>query len=304
MDNFDKVTQPDQMTSSIAESIFEAAQILQQAGISEPRREAGTLLERVIDRDRTFIIGHAEQQITSEQSRTFREFVTRRAKGEPLQYITGRQAFFGLDFEVTKDVLIPRPETELLVEAALKLIGDTQPEICDVGTGSGCIAIALLHELPQASAVAVDVSEAALEVARRNAAHHSVDDRVSFVASDCFSALTGDRLQFDLIVSNPPYIAAPAIPTLQTEVRDHEPRLALAAGPEGLLMIQRLLAESGALLKQGGYLLIEIGFDQAAAVESLVDPSKWKLLDIHQDLQGIPRVVALQNIYQASPPAR
>ena len=292
------------MTSSIGESIFEAAGILQQAGISEARREAGSLLERVIDRDRTFIIGHAEQQISPEQSKTFREFVTRRAKGEPLQYITGRQAFFGLDFKVTKDVLIPRPETELLVETALKLAADSQIEICDVGTGSGCIVIALLHELPQASAVAIDVSEAALEVARRNASRHSVADRISFVASDCFSALTNDSPQFDFIVSNPPYIATAAIQTLQREVRDHEPRLALAAGPEGLLIIKRLLAESSAFLKQGGYLLIEIGFDQAAAIESMVDSARWKLLDIHQDLQGIPRVVALQNVNPLSPAGR
>ncbi|MEP6635139.1 MAG: peptide chain release factor N(5)-glutamine methyltransferase [Acidobacteriota bacterium] len=284
------------MSESIAESILEATRVLQSAGIAEARREAGSLLERVIDRDRTFIISHAEQPLTSEQSQIFRNFVARRARGEPLQYITGIQAFFGLDFEVTTDVLIPRPETELLVERALELIDDRQtaPLICDVGTGSGCITIALLHELPHVSAVALDASPLALGVARRNAARHAVTERVTFFESDCYSGLSEENPRFDLIVSNPPYIATEAIATLQTEVRDHEPRLALAAGPDGLQMIKRLISESGYFLKQEGQLLIEIGFDQAAAVENLINLNKWKLVGIHKDLQGIPRLAELQ----------
>ena len=286
------------MSITIAASMLEAAQILRKAGISEGRREAGSLLEQVINCDRTFIIGHPEHEITAEQLHCFRQCVARRAKGEPLQYITGRQAFFGLDFEVTKDVLIPRPETELLVETALSLIDDAEPApfICDVGTGSGCMAIALLHERPGAHAVAIDVSEAAIRVAQRNAARHAVSERIAFVASDCLSAIKEDKPRFDLVVSNPPYVAASALAGLQREVRDHEPRVALAAGPDGLLIIQRLLAESGAFLEVGGYLLLEIGFDQGVSVGGLIARNGWKLLDIHQDLQGIPRIVALQKI--------
>ena len=284
------------MNISIAESIFEGARILRQAGISEARREAGSLLEHVIERDRTFIIAHADHLISNEHLETYRQIVMRRAKGEPLQYITGRQVFFGLDFEVTPAVLIPRPETELLVETALAILCPTDEEfdICDVGTGSGCIAVTLLHERPRANAIGIDISETAIQVAQRNAARHGVAERMRFVASDIFSALSPDETRFDLIVSNPPYIAGSTLEELQREVRDHEPRGALTPGADGLLIIRRLLFESGAFLKQGGHLLIEIGFDQGAEVARLVDRNIWQLLAIHQDLQGIPRVLALQ----------
>jgi len=284
------------MNVSIAESILAAAQTLRRAGVSEARRDAGSLLEYVIDRDRTFIITHAEHLISTEQLERFRECVSRRAKGEPLQYITGRQAFYGLDFEVTKDVLIPRPETELLVEAALRLICDAEaaPFICDIGTGSGCIAIALLHERPSAHALATDVSEAAIRVAQRNAARHSVSERIVFIVSDCLSSLRTDETRFDFVVSNPPYVNGWALEGLQREVRDHEPRVALTPGTDGLSIIRRLLSESTNVLKTGGYLMIEIGYDQGAAVDSLIDNNVWNLLDIHQDLQSIPRIVALQ----------
>lgn len=283
---------------SIAESILAAAQTLRLAGVPEARREAASLLEYVIDRDRTFIITNAEHLVSSQQQERFRACVARRAQGEPLQYITGRQAFYGLDFEVTKDVLIPRPETESLVEEALGLIADAEaaPFICDVGTGSGCIAISLLHERPRANAVAIDISEAAIRVAQRNAARHSVSQRIAFAVSDCLSSLHVQETKFDLVVSNPPYVSGAAFDDLQREVREHEPRLALNPGADddGLTVIKRVLAESADVLKSGGYLLMEIGFDQAPAIRSLVDRNVWKLLEIHQDLQGIPRVVALE----------
>ncbi|MCM3869820.1 MAG: peptide chain release factor N(5)-glutamine methyltransferase, partial [Pyrinomonadaceae bacterium] len=218
------------------------------------------------------------------------------ASGEPLQYITGRQAFFGLDFEVTRDVLIPRPETELIVETALSLVakGSVAPYICDVGTGSGCIAVALLHENQRATAVGIDLAIEAIQVARRNAARHSVAARTSFLVADCLSALNPGKPIFDLVVSNPPYIAAAELGGLQREVRDHEPRSALSPGVDGLSVIRRLLLDSGAFVKAGGHLLLEIGFDQGEAVERMIDRSNWKFLDIHEDLQGIPRVLALQ----------
>ncbi|MGH9959799.1 MAG: peptide chain release factor N(5)-glutamine methyltransferase, partial [Pyrinomonadaceae bacterium] len=216
------------LSFSIRESIFEAAQTLHQAGIPDSRREAGSLLQYVIDRDRTFIISHAEALITEEQSKSFHRCVQRRAAGEPLQYITGQQAFFGLDFEVNRDVLIPRPETEILVEIAATFLEGVKsaPFVCDVGTGSGCIAVALLDSNRRATAMAIDVSEAAIRVARRNALRHSVANRVTFVVADCFRAMrAGER--FDLVISNPPYVAGLALEGLQREVRDHEPRVAL-----------------------------------------------------------------------------
>ena len=263
----------------------------------EARREAGSLLAYILERDRSFILAHAEDAIDAEQAQRFLSYLERRAKGEPLQYITGRQEFFGLEFEVTPDVLIPRPETELLIETALKLCsGSAEVFLCDVGTGSGCVAITLLHERPQARAVAIDVSPGALAVAQRNAARHCVTERIEFVLSDCFAALDPRQSSFDLIISNPPYVEAGALEGLQREVRDFEPHLALAAGADGMAAIRRLLLEAPAFLKTGGHFLFEIGFGQAAAVGQLLDPKHWKLVEIHADLQGIPRTVVLQKL--------
>ena len=287
------------MTTSIAEAILQGAHQLRQADVPEARREAGSLLAYLLERDRSFILAHAEDAISEEQSQRFREYLERRAEGEPLQYITGHQEFFGLDFEVTPDVLIPRPETELLIETALDLFRSSDKDIfiCDVGTGSGCIAITLLHELQPARAVAIDISPAALAVAKRNAARHATSERIDFVLSDCFAALnTQDPLQFNLIVSNPPYVEEGTIEGLQREVRKFEPRVALAAGIDGLAIIRRLLLEAAGFLSTGGYLLFEIGFAQAAAVERLIDPKIWRRLAFHKDLQGIERTVALQKL--------
>jgi release factor glutamine methyltransferase len=280
---------------SIAEAILEASQSLRRAGVSEARREAGSLLAHVADKDRTFIISHAEDLLASEVLERLRECTERRAGGEPLQYITGRQEFFGREFEVNSDVLIPRPETELLVEKVLKLHADREEKlrICDVGTGSGCIAITLLMERPLTKAVALDISEPALRVAQRNAVHHEVNERLSFLRSDGLTSIAIAPV-FDVIVSNPPYVATSALSGLQREVREHEPRTALLAGPDGLDVIRRLLIESGPRLAPSGFLIFEFGFDQGSAVKQLVGDSDWKMLDIDNDLQGIPRIVALQ----------
>ena len=281
------------MTISIAEAILQGANKLRKAGVPEARREAGSLLAFLLDKDRTFILSHADDPISGEQEMLFHEFLDARAQGEPAQYITGRQDFFGLEFEVTPDVLIPRPETELLVEAAIKIVrSEEKVSFCDVGTGSGCIAITLLTRLPLAFAIAVDVSTAALDIAKRNAARHRVTDRVEFLLSDCFDSIP--QQSFDLIVSNPPYVAEDAVATLQREVRDFEPRIALTAGGDGLDVIRRLVRDARDYLKPGGHLLFEIGFDQHEAVGGLIDAQVWEMLDIHQDLQGIPRTVALR----------
>ena len=279
------------MSRSIADVLKEATQILQNAGVPEARREAGSLLSFVIGKDRTFLIAHAEDELNYAHVDQFREVVERRAAGEPLQYITGTQDFFGREFRVTPDVLIPRPETELLVEAALE-VNKTPTLICDVGTGSGCIALTLLCELDHARAVALDKSPAALEIAKFNAQKLGVPDRAEFVVSDCFDSL--DAREFDLIVSNPPYVSAGVIAGLQREVRDHEPLIALSPGPDGLSIIRRLIQDAPKFLRQNGHLIMEIGFDQGEAVQNLVDTSVWELVEVRPDLQCIPRIVLLR----------
>lgn len=283
---------------TIADALREASTALRLAGVGEARREAGSLLSHVTGRDRTYIITHADETLTAEQLSALRAAVARRAAGEPLQYITGRQEFYGLEFEVTSDVLIPRPETELLVETALELLrGAASPLVCDVGTGSGCIAVALLHARADARALALDISPEALRVAARNAARHGVGERFLALASDCLDALGAEEyadLRFDLIASNPPYVAERDVAGLQREVREHEPRVALTPGGDGLSVIRRLLKEAPRRLKPRGHLLLEIGFNQHEQVAALTDPRAWELLDIHRDLQGIPRTVALR----------
>lgn len=277
--------------NSIAEVLREASKILENAGVPESRREAGSLLSFVIGKDRTFLIAHAEDELNDAHVDQFREVVERRAAREPLQYITGTQDFFGREFRVTRDVLIPRPETELLVEAALE-VNKTVNLICDVGTGSGCIALTLLCELEHARAVALDKSPAALEIAKFNAQKLAVADRAEFVVSDCFDSL--ERHDFDLIVSNPPYVSAGVLNGLQREVRDHEPLIALSPGPDGLSIIRRLIQESPKFLKPHGHLIMEIGFDQGEAVQNLIATNVWQLLEVRPDLQDIPRIVLLR----------
>ena len=283
------------MSLSIAQAIIDAAHILRSAGVPEARREAASLLAHAIARDQTFIITHPETLLAPADVQRFRFYVERRAAGEPAQYITGHQEFFRLDFEVTPDVLIPRPETELLVEAALDLLRATRsPLVCDVGTGSGCIAISILQEQTHARAVGLDISTTALRVAARNASRHSVRERLTLIASDCFAALDPSSARFTMIVSNPPYVAEESLAGLQREVREHEPRVALTPGTDGLCVIRRLLADASRFLLPGGHLLMEIGYDQRTAVEQLIDPQRWILLETHKDLQGIPRTIVLR----------
>ena len=280
------------MKASISQALREGAAVLQNAGVPEARREAGSLLEFILAKDRTFLIAHAEDPVSEEDLLRFQESVARRAAGEPLQYITGVQDFFGREFRVTPDVLIPRPETELLVEAAIEVSGSS-PFVCDVGTGSGCIAVTLLCEIENARAVSVDKSRAALEIAKLNASNFSVSDRAEFMISDCLDALDPRIYQFDLVVSNPPYVSVAMLSGLQREVRDHEPLIALSPGADGLAIIRRLIKETPPFLKPKGHLLMEIGFDQGEVVTELVKETSWQLLEIRPDLQGIPRIVVL-----------
>ena len=281
------------MTISISNAILESAQVLSAAGVADARRESGSLLAHAIGRDRTFVVTHADEPLETAGVEAFRKLIERRAAGEPLQYLTGHQEFFKLDFEVTPDVLIPRPETELIVEIALELLkGNLDPFIADIGTGSGCVAISLLHELGDAHAIATDISPLALQIAKRNADRHGVTDRLIVIESDCFAKVDTDR-PFSLIASNPPYIRDDEMETLQREV-GYEPRTALAGGPDGLDIVRRLLREASPFLQPGGHFIFEIGFGQKAAVEQLINREVWELTETRPDLQGIARAFVLR----------
>jgi release factor glutamine methyltransferase len=281
------------MGVSIARAITEAAANLDDQGISQPRLEASLLIAHTLQCNRTFVIGHRDRELSNEELQAFHGVVHRRAGGEPLQYITGHQEFFKLDFGVTPDVLIPRPETELIVEAVLGLFPRTAKfTFADVGTGSGCIAISILHERLTAHATALDKSMAALAVAQRNASRHQVIDRLRFIESDLFSAMPQQET-FDLIVSNPPYVRDGELNALQREVQ-REPRTALAGGEDGLDVIRRLLAEAPERLHARGYLIFEFGINQDEAIAELVAGNTWELIEMQRDLQQIPRTIILQ----------
>jgi release factor glutamine methyltransferase len=219
----------------------------------------------------------------------FRRLVERRRSGAPLAYLTGVKEFWSIPFEVSPSVLVPRPETEVLVEKVLELSTRESESILDVGTGSGCIAVALAKELPRAHIEAVDISERALRVARRNAARHKAR-HIRFQKSDLFSAFRGTGLRFDFIVSNPPYVSREDYDSLPADVRDFEPRRALLAGESGLELVERLVRRAGTFLRPGGYLIFEIGDGQRDRVLGLFG-KRWTEIETAWDLAGKPRVI-------------
>jgi len=277
--------------TSIAEALRYAHDTLAESGVADPRRESVSLLSYALKRDKTFLYAHPEYGLADEEKELFDSYLQRRASREPYQYITGVQEFYGLEFEVTPDVLIPRPETEMVVEQAVKVLaGNTAPSFCEIGVGSGCISVSILHELLAATAVAVDVSSAALKVTRQNAERLGVGDRLTLIESNVFEKLPGNT--FDSIVSNPPYVPVSDFAELQPEVHDFEPQGALTDWVDGLSIIRRIVSESPGFLRRGGYLLMEIGFDQSAQVAAMFDEEVWETPDLLPDLQGIPRVVS------------
>ena len=281
------------MDVSIATALNEGAEKLRAHGVNQARLEAALLLSHIIGGDRAYLIAHDDRGLSGTQSLTFATFVSRRAGGEPLQYITGHQEFFKLDFEVTPDVLIPRPETELIVEAALEIFpSHVDFTFADVGTGSGCIAISILQERQKARATAIDKSKGALKVAEQNAERHHVTDRMRLVQADLFQGLPQHE-EFNLIVSNPPYVPDGDLSALQREVR-REPQSALAGGADGLDVIRRLLEETLTHLQAGGYLIFEFGINQDEAVAELVVGPVWELIERRRDLQQIPRTIILR----------
>lgn len=264
------------------------------------RRDTETLLLHVLrqlspETNLAWLIAHDTEPIEPDRAATFCDLVERRLVGEPIQYITGEAEFYGLPFHVSRDVLIPRPETELLVEKALSLAPLFRtPRILDVGTGSGAIAIALAHEWPDATVTAIDLSASALEVARRNAEHIGFADRIRFLQGDLLAPVAGE--QFDLIVSNPPYVSERDCATLDVEVRNYEPAQALFAGEDGLAIYRHLIPEAFKALTTGGVLLLEIGYGQQEAIQVLLETESFARIQFFSDLQGIPRVAKAQRL--------
>ena len=261
------------------------------------RRDAEFLLRHVMERDRAWLLAHPDAALPETQARRFEALVQRRSAHEPVQYLTGHQEFFGLDLEVTPDALIPRPETELLVEAVLAWVGGQPAEpdelrLVDVGTGTGAIALALASRLPDAEVWAVDVSEPVRRVLERNAERTGLTGCVRFAESDLLEAFADEieaGRRFDVVVSNPPYVPLADGGTLAPEVREYEPHLALFGGEDGLAVYRRLIPQAWAALRGGGLLAMEMGYGQEGALRGLLQG--WDDVAVTHDYAGIPRVV-------------
>jgi release factor glutamine methyltransferase len=252
-------------------------------------RDAELLLLHTLQIPRVTLIAHPDDELSANQRSAYEDTIARRLHHEPIQYITGQQEFYGLTLKVTPAVLIPRPETEHLVEAVLKRLPTNKPlRIADIGTGSGAIAIAIAAHLPQAAIIALDISAEALAIATANAGEHKVADRIRFLQSDLLSALNREAETFDAIVSNPPYVAETDRAILHPQVRDHEPATALFAGKTGLDIYRRLIPQAYSALKPTGLLALEIGHDQQDAIAALL--RAWHNLSFVNDLQHIARV--------------
>jgi len=295
--------------SDVRNALKTGIALLRDAQVSSFTLAAELLLLHVLGSNRAWLYAHPEEHLSDEQQGRFLALVARRAAGEPVQHLTGHQEFWGLEFEVNRDVLIPRPETEHVIEVALDrlalrelrsgrgpIAGGRGMLIADVGTGSGCIAVSLAREFPEARFYASDISEAALAVARRNAERHGVSSRIEFSSSHLLgggNACAGPP-RFDAIVSNPPYIGRREAASLPGEVRDHEPAAALFGGEEGYELYGALTREAAAQLKPGGLLVLELGHISLAAVQPLLAEPTWSYVNITNDLAGIPRVIAAE----------
>ncbi|MGB7555367.1 MAG: HemK/PrmC family methyltransferase [Candidatus Korobacteraceae bacterium] len=315
----------------LKQALASAVERLDAADVGSPRMNAEVLLMFVLGADRAYLYAHPERDLTPEQTARYEEALAQRATGMPSQYITGHQEFWGLDFVVSPAVLIPRPETEHLVEAVLELArGIQRPKLVDVGTGSGCVALALAHQLPDAEVYAVDLSAEALEIARANAVRLQLDKRVRFVRCNVLEPAVDQNLSvipsedfspspvilsedfspsrrtptlapsflcdFDFVVGNPPYVALSEADKVQQSVQKFEPRMAVFAGENGLEVIGPLVEQAHAALKPGGWLAMEIGYSMRDDVVNLLSPTMWDDIRVVPDLQGIPRVVAARRL--------
>jgi release factor glutamine methyltransferase len=275
--------------------ILQAAetQLLSGPHPERARLDAETILLHVLRQDRAWLLANRDEEADPSTQCTYTDLINRRQTGEPIQYITGQSEFFGLPFSVGPGVLIPRPETEHLVEEVIRLAASLpNPHIADIGTGSGIIAVALAHALPHAQITAVDCSPQALTIARENAIKNQVSDRITFLEGDLLTQLADQR--FNIIASNPPYIPTTDNESLSVEVRNYEPHSALFAGEDGLAIYQRLIPEARSYLIENGRLALEIGYNQQPAIEALLRTNNYTEIHFLLDYQGIPRVAAAQ----------
>jgi release factor glutamine methyltransferase len=286
-------------TVQLRDALASAITRLTAARVPSPRMNAELLLRFTIDVDRAYLYAHPERELTTDEQARYDQALAQRARGVPAQYITGHQEFWGMDLIVNPAVLIPRPETEHVIETLLEIVRQSYDggrasspgmRIVDVGTGSGCITLALAKELPQAEIHATDISGAALEVARANAARYQLENRIHFRETDLLHSL--EPASFDFVVSNPPYVGESEQDQVQLEVRKFEPRNAVFAGTTGLELIERLVPQAQAALKPSGWLIMEISGTIAEGVKRLLAP--WNEVQLTNDLQGIPRVASAQ----------
>jgi release factor glutamine methyltransferase len=282
----------------LKQAVDSAYQLFLENDVPSPRLNAELLMTFVLARERSYLYAHPERELTGDEQSRYEEVTRERARGCPTQYITGHQEFWGLDLLVSPAVLIPRPETEHVVETVLELVkeypfdGPGRLKLLDVGTGSGCIALALASELPHAEIHACDISDDALEIARINAARLALGGQVLFRKSDLLSVYAGD--QFDFVISNPPYVGEGDADKVQKQVREFEPRIAVFSGHEGLDVYRRLVPQAKEALRPGGWFVAEIGFSEEEKVRDLL--AGWTEVQVTADLQGIPRVVAARRI--------
>jgi release factor glutamine methyltransferase len=278
-----------------AQALRNLRRTLTEAGFETAALDARLLFLSALNVPAMELITGSDIPLTAEEAERIADATRRRLAHEPVARIVGEREFWGLPFALSPETLVPRPDTETVVETALGLLPDRQAPLlmADFGTGSGCLLVALLHELPRATGLGVDLSSGALETARRNAWRNGVGERSLFALSRWADAISG---RFDLIVSNPPYIASSVIPTLDREVREHDPRLALDGGPDGLEPYRILLGETGRLLAPGGLLVVEIGYDQAKDLKTLAAAQSLEILKVAHDLSNNPRCVAMRRV--------
>ncbi|HEV3042023.1 MAG TPA: peptide chain release factor N(5)-glutamine methyltransferase [Candidatus Angelobacter sp.] len=276
----------------LKQAVDAAYQLFIESDVPSPRLNAELLMMFTLGCDRAYLFAHPERPLGAEEHQRYQEAIQERARGCPTQYITGHQEFWGLDFIVSPAVLIPRPETEHVVETVLELAQSHHPDgnmtIIDVGTGSGCIALALATELPRAEIHACDISEEALEMAHINAARLGLESRVVFRHSDLLTAYSDG--QFDFVFSNPPYVGESEADKVQRQVREFEPKIAVFSGQKGMDIYDRLIPQAGTALKPDGWLVVEIGYSTEEQVKQRL--ANWPEIQTKTDLQGIPRVIA------------
>ena len=289
---------------NIRDALKRGCEVLEGAGSESPRLDAQVLLLAVLREERTVLVSHPEWELASQEEQLYNQYISERALGKPVSYITGMKEFMGLEFAVNEAVLIPRPETELLVEEAVRVLNGKAMRVLDLCTGSGAIAVSIRHFVPQAEVTATDLSEEALKVAWENAERLTAGG-IRFLQGDLFEAFSnlqspGSGL-FNLIVSNPPYIPAKVIDGLMPDVKDFEPRLALDGGTDGLDIYRRLIPQAAEHLAPGGVLLLEIGFDQGETVPDLCRQAGLGNIAVLKDLAGLDRVVRAERIIAEKP---